>query len=135
MLKLKKTWLALILTALLLALTLCWTSHAKASDVIHILPGWTATESGYYVTDQAGRDMLAGWSADKAALKVLRDGMAEIRAEIAASAEEQRRAMEQLKSELTQERKQWRAATKRAAGQGLMWGLIMGAVVGAVANR
>ena len=107
-----------LLTASLLLLSGCSTSIAQ--DVKRVA-------GGYLLSEQAMRDTVAGWTADRESIRVLRQGMDELRAEIAAQAEDTRRLVDDLRHELAAERAEYNRRIRRGRAQGLLIGLLIGA--------
>lgn len=89
---------------------------------------------GYLLSESAMRDTVAGWSADRESVRVLRQGLDELRAEIAAQAEDTRRLVDDLRRELEAERADYNRRLRRGKTQGLLIGLIIGAVGVAIAK-
>ena len=114
-----------LLTASLLLSTLC--SPSTAQDVKRV-------QGGYLLSEQAMRDTVAGWTADRESARVLRQGMDELRAEIAAQAEDTRRLVDDLKRELVAERAEYNKRIRRGRAQGLLLGLLIGAAGAAIAK-
>ena len=114
-------------TASLLLLTLCWQSIANTADVQRV-------SGGYLLSEQAMRDTVAGWTADRESARVLRQGMDELRAEIAAQAEDTRRLVDDLRHELAAERAEYNRRIRRGRAQGLLIGLLIGAAGVAIAK-
>ena len=125
MLRLKRGWTTCLLTASLLLSTLC--SPSIAQDVKRV-------SGGYLLSEAAMRDTVAGWTADRESARVLRQGMDELRAEIAAQAEDTRRLVEELRRELAAERAEYNRRIRRGKTQGLLIGLLIGAAGVAVAK-
>ena len=123
MLKLVKRPLICLLTASLLLLTLCWQSIAQTTSKADV----QRVSGGYLLSEQAMRDTVAGWTADRESIRVLRQGMDELRAEIAAQAEDTRRLVNDLRHELAAERAEYNRRIRRGKAQGLLIGLIIGA--------
>lgn len=121
MLRLKRECLIYLLIASMLLSTLCSPSTAKASDVQRVA-------GGYLLSEQAMRDTVAGWTADRESVRVLRRGLEDLRAEIAAQAEDTRRLVSDLKRELERERAAYNAKIRRAKGQGLLYGVLIGSI-------
>lgn len=90
---------------------------------------------GYLLSDRAMRDTVAGWSADRESVRVLRQGLDELRAEIAAQAEDTRRLVDDLRRELAAERKVYNKRIRRGKMQGLLWGVLLGAAAGALITK
>lgn len=114
----KRECLICLLTASLLLLTLC--SPTIAQDVKRV-------SGGYLLSEQAMRDTVAGWTADRESARVLRQGMNELRAEIAAQAEDTRRLVADLRRELAAERAEYNRRIRRGRAQGILIGLMIGA--------
>ena len=91
-------------------------------------------KGGYLLSDRAMRDTVAGWSADRESVRVLRQGLDELRAEIAAQAEDTRRFVDDLRRELAAERAAYNRRVRRGRAQGLLIGLIIGAAGVAIAK-
>ena len=127
MLRPKREYLTCLLTASLLLLSRCLPSTAKTADVQRV-PG------GYLLSEQAMRDTVAGWTADRESARVLRQGMDELRAEIAAQAEDTRRLVADLRRELAAERAEYNRRIRRGRAQGLLIGLMIGAAGVAIAR-
>lgn len=125
MLKLVKRPLICLLTASLLLLTLCWQSIAQ--DVKRV-------SGGYLLSEAAMRDTVAGWTADRESARVLRQGMDELRAEIAAQAEDTKRLVADLRRELAAERAEYNRRIRRGRAQGILIGLLVGAAGAALAK-
>lgn len=116
-----------LMISLSLLLSRCSPSTAKTADVQRV-PG------GYLLSEQAMRDTVAGWTADRESARVLRQGMDELRAEIAAQAEDTRRLVADLRRELAAERAAYNRRIRRGKAQGLLIGLLIGAAGVAIAK-
>lgn len=125
MLRQKNGLMTYLLTVSLLLSTLCWQSIAQ--DVKRV-PG------GYLLSEQAMRDTVAGWTADRESARVLRQGMDELRAEIAAQAEDTKRLVADLRRELAAERAEYNRRIRRGRAQGILIGLLVGAAGVAIAK-
>ncbi len=125
MLRSKRECLICLLTVSLLLSTFCWQSIAQ--DVKRV-------QDGYLLSEQAMRDTVAGWTADRESVHVLRQGMDELRAEIAAQAEDTRRLVADLRRELAAERAEYNRRIRRGRAQGLLLGLMIGAAGVAIAR-
>lgn len=116
---------ALLLTVCLPSIAQTTSDHfrdaAKMVDVQRV-------KGGYLLSDRAMRDTVAGWSADRESMRVLRQGLDELRAEIAAQAEDTRRLVDDLRHELAAERVEYNRRIRRGRAQGLLIGLLIGAV-------
>lgn len=125
MLRSKGVPLICLLISLSLLLSKC--SPSTAQDVKRV-PG------GYLLSESAMRDTVAGWTADRESIRVLRQGMGELRAEIAAQAEDTRRLVADLRRELAAERAEYNRRIRRGRAQGLLIGLLIGAAGVAMAK-
>lgn len=113
--------------SLSLLLSGCSPSTAKTADVQRV-------SGGYLLSEQAMRDTVAGWTADRESARLLRQGMDELRAEIAAQAEDTRRLVADLRRELAAERAEYNRRIRRGRAQGLLIGLLIGAAGVAIAK-
>ena len=50
-------------------------SSPEIEEVLHVPVGWTSALPGYWLSEKAGRDMAAGWSADRAERDALRSSL------------------------------------------------------------
>ena len=116
-----------LLISLSLLLSRCSPSTAQTADVRRVA-------GGYLLSEQAMRDTVAGWTADRESVRLLRQGMDELRAEIAAQAEDTRRLVADLRRELAAERAEYNRRIRRGKAQGLLLGLLIGAAGAAVAR-
>lgn len=126
MLKLVKRPLICLLTVSLLLSTLC--SQSIAQDVKRV-------SGGYLLSEAAMRDTVAGWTADRESVRVLRRGLEDLRAEIAAQAEDTKRLVADLRRELAVERAEYNRRIRRGRAQGILIGLLVGAAGVAIATR
>ncbi|WOL39567.1 chemotaxis protein [Pyramidobacter sp. YE332] len=127
MLKPKSGLMIYLLTVSLLLSTFCWQSIAQAADVQRV-------SDGYLLSEAAMRDTIAGWTADRESARVLRQGLDDLRAEIAAQAEDTRRLVVDLRRELAAERAEYNRRIRRGRAQGLLLGLLVGAASMAIAK-
>ena len=125
------------MSACLICSLVCCATVARASetpDALRIRAGWTAPAAGYYLTSAAMRDTVAGWTADRESIRVLRQGMVDLRAEIAAQAEDTKQLVADLRRELAAERAEYNRRIRRGRAQGLLIGLLIGAAGVAIAK-
>lgn len=113
-----------------LLLTVCLQSTAQTTSKADV----QRVSGGYLLSEQAMRDTVAGWTADRESARVLRQGMDELRAEIAAQAEDTRRLVDDLRHELAAERAEYNRRIRRGRAQGLLIGLLIGAAGVAIAK-
>ena len=118
------------MTASLLLSTLCSPSTAQTTSKADV----KRVSGGYLLSEQAMRDTVAGWTADRESARVLRQGLDELRAEIAAQAEDTRRLVADLRRELAAERAEYNRRIRRGRAQGLLLGLMIGAAGVAIAK-
>ena len=95
--KSKRECLIYLLISSVTLFSRCSPSTAQVADVQRVA-------GGYLLSESAMRDTVAGWTADRESARVLRQGMDELRAEIAAQAEDTRRLVDDLRRELAAER-------------------------------
>lgn len=74
------TWLSALMLCCAITVGAVETPH-----VFHVVPGWNANVSGYFMDEPAGRDMLSGWTADREALAVSRAALEEAREKVVAA--------------------------------------------------
>lgn len=130
MLNLVKRPLTYLLISSVMLLTPCLSSIAKAADHFRDATKMIDVQrvsGGYLLSEAAMRDTVAGWTADRESVRVLRAGMDELRAEIAAQAEDTRRLVADLRHELAAERAEYNRRIRRGRAQGLLIGLLIGA--------
>lgn len=80
------------------------------------------------------RDTVAGWTADRESARLLRQGMDELRAEIAAQAEDTKQLVADLRRELSAERAAYNHRLRKSKTQGILLGLLVGAAGVAIAK-
>lgn len=106
----------------------CQTGDATtpAADALRIHSGWTAPAKGYYLTDTAMRDTIAGWTAAKNEANIREQALIALRDEITAQQADLKRQLAQLQTEISVERSMWRRRVRRGKTQGLVYGLLLG---------
>ena len=97
-----------------------------AGDALRILPGWTAPAKGYYLTDAAMRDTIAGWTAAKQQADIRQQALEALREEIRLQQADLKRQLAELQTEITAERKLWRSRVRRGKAQGIIYGALIG---------
>lgn len=127
MLRSKSGLMICLLISSSLLLSGCSPSTAQGADVQRVA-------GGYLLSESSMRDTVAGWQADRESARVLRRGLDELRAEIAAQAEDTRRLVADLRRELAAERAEYNRRIRRGKAQGLLLGLLIGAAGAAVAR-
>lgn len=114
----------------------CWPSTAQADvDAIRVLPGWTATASGYYLTDAAMRDTIAGWTEARKVADVRQQALEALREEIRLQQADLTRQLRELQAEIADERRLWRSRVRWSKVQGLGYGIILGFTGGYLVRR
>lgn len=127
MLRSRRGLMICLLIGLSLLLSRCSPSTAEVADVQRV-------SGGYLLSEAAMRDTVAGWTADRESARVLRQGMDELRAEIAAQAEDTRRLVADLRRELAAERAEYNRRIRRGRAQGIFLWLLIGAAGVAIAK-
>jgi len=91
-----------------------------------VLPGWTAPAKGYYLTDAAMRDTIAGWTTAKQQANIREQALIALRDEVKAQQADLKRQLAELQHEITVERSTWRRRVRRGKTQGIVYGLLLG---------
>ena len=97
---------------------------------LRIRAGWTAPTAGYFLTDTAMRDTIAGWTAAKNEANIREQALIALRDEITAQQADLKRQLAELQTEITAERKLWNSRIRRGKAQGFVYGVIGGFVGG-----
>ena len=97
-----------------------------AADALRIHPGWTAPAKGYYLTDTAMRDTIAGWTNAKQQADIREQALIALRDEITAQQADLKRQLAELQHEIAVERRLWRGRVSRGKTQGLVYGVLAG---------
>lgn len=119
----------------LTCLPACSQTTENGIDALRIRAGWTAPASGYYLTDTAMRDTVAGWTEARKVADVRQQALEALRDEIAAQTQQMKRDLVDLQREITEERKAWRSRVRRGKAQGLVYGILIGGVTGYLVKR
>ena len=107
----------------------CCATGARASeapDALRIHAGWTAPAAGYYLTDAAMRDTVAGWTEARKIADVRQQALEALREEIRMQTEDLKRQLAELNREIAAERSLWRSRVSRGKLQGFAYGLLLG---------
>ena len=105
----------------------CETIDAKTDvDAVRIQRGWVAPSAGYFLTDNAMRDTIAGWSEARKVADVREQALVALRAEIEAQSKDTARLLAELETEIAAERKAFRSRIRRGKIQGFAYGLVLG---------
>lgn len=105
---------------LLLSLILYLTSTGvNAAEIEYVPAGYTTPTSGYFLTEQAGRDVLEGWSSDRAAKEAYKAALDDMYSEWQVFKDDMTAQITAVKDSLTAEREANRIALKKARAPGL----------------
>ncbi len=112
------------------------TGDAKTGvDALRIRAGWTAPAAGYYLTDTAMRDTVAGWTEARKVADVRQQALEALRDEIAAQTQQMKRDLAELQREISVERQAWCTRVRRGKAQGFVYGVISGFAGGWLVKR
>lgn len=126
------------MTLCLISLLACCVTGARASDApdaLRIYAGWTAPAAGYYLTDTAMRDTIAGWSEARKVADVRLQALEALREEVRLQQADLKRQLAELQSEITAERSLWRRRVRRGRLAGFGLGLVLGFGSGYLVRR
>ena len=134
---LKNFALFLMMSCLTCSPACCQTGDVTtpAADALRIHPGWTAPAKGYYLTDAAMRDTIAGWTTARKEADIRQQALEALRDEIAAQTQQMRLSLAELQREIVEERKLWRGRVRRGKAQGFIYGVIGGFLGGYLVRR
>ncbi len=122
----------------LISWLVCCATGARASeapDALRIHAGWTAPAAGYYLTDSAMRDTVAGWTEARKIADVRQQALEALREEVRLQQADLRRQLVELQHEIAVERSAWRSRVRRGKLQGLGLGLLLGFGSGYLVRR
>ena len=126
------------MTACLICSLACCATGARASnapDALRIHAGWTAPAAGYYLTDTAMRDTVAGWTEARKIADVRQQALEALRDEVKAQQADLKRQLAELQHEIAAERRLWRGRVRRGKTQGLIYGVLAGFAGGYLVRR
>ena len=126
------------MTACLICSLVCCATGARASDApdaLRIHAGWTAPAPGYYLTDSAMRDTIAGWTEARKIADVRQQALEALREEVRLQQTDLRRQLVELQHEIAIERSAWRSRVRRGKVQGFACGLLLGFGSGYLVRR
>ena len=121
-----KRSLLLVTMLCLSCLPACCQSTENSIDALRIHTGWTAPAAGYYLTDAAMRDTIAGWTEARRIADVRAQALEALRDEIKAQQSDLRRQLAALQTEIELERQSWRTRVRRGKVQGIVYGVLLG---------
>ena len=104
----------------------CSQTTENSIDALRIRAGWTAPAAGYYLTDTAMRDTVAGWTEARKVADVRQQALEALRDEIAAQTQQMKRYLAELQREISLERQAWRTRVRRGKAQGFAYGILAG---------
>ena len=113
----------------------CSETTEPSADALRIHAGWTAPAAGYYLTDTAMRDTIAGWTEARKVADVRQQALEALRDEIAAQTQQMKRDLTELQREIALERQAWRTRVRRGKAQGFVYGIIAGFAGGWLVKR
>ena len=113
----------------------CCQTTENSIDALRIRAGWTAPAAGYYLTDTAMRDTVAGWTEARKIADVREQALIALRDELAAQSQQIKRNLAELQREISIERQAWRARVRRGKAQGSVYGVLLGFGSGYLVRR
>lgn len=119
----------------LACLPACSQTTENSIDAQRIRAGWTAPAAGYYLTDAAMRDTVAGWTEARKVADVRQQALEALRDEIAAQTQQMKRDLADLQREIVLERQAWRTRVRRGKAQGFVYGILAGFAGGYLVKR
>lgn len=96
----------LVLTLLLSALTLFLANIGESAEVEY-------TGTGYFITEQAARDILEGWTSDRAAKEAYRIALEELYTQWQVFRGDMTAQIAEIKESHAQERQEWQKELRR----------------------
>lgn len=114
----------LVLTLSLLSCCPYLMNTGESAEIEYIQRGWTAPTTGYYVTERAARDILAGWRSDRAEKEIYKRSFNELHLESRITTEILEEQIADIKESLKNERFANEAALRKANAPG--FGLFAG---------
>lgn len=102
---------------------------------MRIHAGWIAPADGYYLTDTAMRDTIAGWTEARKIADVRQQALEALRDEIRLQQADLLRQLGELQREITAERSLWRGRVRRGRLEGFAIGTVLGFGSGYLVRR
>ena len=119
----RKRWRPKSLPLLLMILLLSsgfFLIRAEASAEIEYIPkGWTSPTDGYWMTEQAGRDVLTGWKIDREQKIIYMGALEESEQKIAQLKETVSEEFANIKRAHDEDRASWQKELRRARSPGI----------------
>ena len=119
----RKRWRPKSLSLLLMILLLSsgfFLIKAEASAEIEYIPkGWTSPTDGYWMTEQAGRDVLTGWKIDREQKIIYMGALEESEQKIAQLKEIVSEEFANIKRAHDEDRASWQKELRRARSPGI----------------
>lgn len=117
--KLKGKCLLLLLMMLLYSFLL-FLNRAEANAEIEYVPkGWTSSTEGYWMAEQAGRDILTGWKIDREQKIIYMNALEESDQKLAQLKEIVSEEFADIKRAHEEDRAQWQKELRRARLPGI----------------
>ena len=107
----------------LLLLALC-PSLSYSAEVTHVPAGWITPEQGYFLTEQAGRDVLSALQSRREESEAWQSAYSDLRTEFLTTSSELREQIMAVQDSISEERKAWQAELRQARGQNILWLLV-----------
>ena len=123
-------WRLWSLTTLLLVFSASLTNGA---EVTYIPAGWTAPVQGYFLEEQAGRDVLSALQSRRETSERWEAAYTDLRTEFLTTADELKGQIKAIEDNINAERTAWRSEVRRARTGGWVWaaaGVLAGYFVG-----
>ena len=110
----------LLLLIMLLCSFLLFLNRAEANAEIEYVPkGWTSPTEGYWMTEQAGRDVLTGWKIDREQKIIYMNALEESDQKLAQLKEIVSEEFADIKRAHEEDRAQWQKELRRARLPGI----------------
>ena len=126
------------MTLCLICSLVCCATGVRASDApdaLRIHAGWTAPAPGYYLTDSAMRNTVAGWTEARKIADVRQQALEALHEEIRLQQADLKRQLIELQSEINAERRAYRSRIRGSKIQGFLYGTLVGFGSGYLVRR
>lgn len=94
-------------------------TEVNAGEIEYVPAGYTTKVSGYFMTEQAGRDVLEGWTTDRAAKETYKAALDDMRYEWQSFKVSMDEQITTIRNELAEERATFKAELRKAKRPGL----------------